>query len=206
MTFWSVWAKILCHCVYLIALYFSTNSSQIRPETIGDFSIFLWLVVCAVHPQLSIMDVQGLQDTFTSGLMSWGALAHRWRLQASQFWESLTQRTLAIPWLVQGCTALAGLLVRKFELRYVCSVISVLLLCARCQASLWEHRGRFVMDQPTQLKWLSSSSSSSPWESQYGRPMLTYNEMCSQYHQSWVEAGNPVFRGLEWGMTNTTWY
>ena len=140
MTFWSVWAKILCHCVYLIALYFSTNSSQIRPETIGDFSIFLWLVVCAVHPHLSIMDVQGLQDTFTSGLMSWGALAHRWRLQASQFWESLTQRTLAIPWLVQGCTALAGLLVRKFELRYVCSVISVLLLCARCQASLWEHR------------------------------------------------------------------
>ena len=28
------------------------------------FSIFLWLVVCAVHPHLSIMDVQGLQGMF----------------------------------------------------------------------------------------------------------------------------------------------
>ena len=139
---------------------------SIRRETIGDF-FHLPLVggLCCpstfVHNGCSGSsgDVQGLRDSLTSGLLSWGALAHYWGVQASQFWESLTHHTLAIPRLVQGCTALPGLLLRKFELRCVCSVISVLLPCARCQASLWEHRGRFVTDQPTRLTRLSSSSS-----------------------------------------------
>ena len=128
-------------CIWLLCISLQTHLNQARNNR-WFFHLPLVGGLCCpstfVHNGCSGSsgDVQGLRDSLTSGLLSWGALAHHWGVQASQFWESLTHHTLAIPRLVQGCTALPGLLLRKFELRCVFSVISVLLACGNIEVDL----------------------------------------------------------------------
>lgn len=180
-------------CIWLLCISPPTDLNQAKDNRwffhhplVGGF---------AISPHLSIMDFQGLQGSLSSFRTN----------ELGDIGPSLKdigKSVLRVPHT--PCCGYRDELFRIVLLwqsfyskslswdEFVPSVVSVLLLCAKHQAGLWECRGEFVMDLPIGNS-LGKRDIHIQWNVFTVWPVLDWR---CEYS---------IYRGSEWGMTNTTW-